>query len=73
MVLDQQKSEIADAVPRLRHDFETSRRMVTRAVERATRLADEAVAMRRLLETRSHTPGTAARLRGTTTSRFGLV
>jgi len=41
----------------LRHDFETSRRLVTRAVERATRLADEAVATKRLLETWAKPPG----------------
>jgi hypothetical protein len=46
-------TELARVLPRLRHDFETSRRLVTRAVERATRLTDEAVATRRLLKTRT--------------------
>jgi len=46
-------AELARVLPRLRHDFETSRRLVARAVDRATRLADEAVATRRLLESRT--------------------
>jgi signal transduction histidine kinase len=44
--------KLARVLPQLRRDFETSRRLVTRAVERAARLADEAVATRRLIETR---------------------
>jgi len=54
-------SEFARVLPRLRHNFETSRRLVTRSVERATRLADEAEATKRLLESRpKHTPAQAS-------------
>src|SRR5215831_16002543 len=53
-------SELARVLPRLRNDFETSRRLVTRAVERAARLADEAIARRRLLAERTQTPRNGA-------------
>ena len=48
--------ELTQMLPRLRHDFETSKRLVARARERAARLSDEAVALRRLLESRARHP-----------------
>jgi len=48
--------ELAQALPRLRHDFEASRHLVTRAMDRAARLSENAAAIRRLLATRARHP-----------------
>lgn len=49
-------SDLSRMLPQLRRDCETSRTLARRAVERATRFADQAVATRQLLETRAHQP-----------------
>jgi signal transduction histidine kinase len=49
-------SELARALPRLRHDLEASRRLAARAVARAKDLTNHAVATRQVLESRLRAP-----------------
>ncbi len=46
------RADLERVVPRLRRDFETSRRLVARAIDRANRVAEEALAIRRVLQSR---------------------
>src|SRR4051812_16036203 len=47
------RADLERMMPRLRQDVEASRRLAERAIERASRLADEAMATRRFLENRT--------------------